>query len=186
MRYWVFIVIIILLFVIIYFYPSALTEGFNPYLDYSRAYPALYALTKEYGPYNKSFFMYPEGYYDPNNPSVYPGNFRYNPGYGDYAYIPKHEYLKSWMGVGIGSNSETYPYPRNALEEPGAPIEIFPGINQNSPPTVWPKYNLSQDCIVPASLSEGCVNQKIQETGNLDLAIGACTVPSSISEKCWF
>jgi len=126
-------------------------EGFNPYLDYSRIYPSLYAFTGDYGPYNKSYYMFPDGYYQPYNRSVYPGNFRYNPGYSDYWYIPKHEYLKSWMGV-----PETVP--------------VVPPIPTN--------------CVVPASISEYCVNQHIQENGNLDLAIGACTVPPSISESC--
>jgi len=137
---------LIILFVINF--DNKTIEGFNPYLDYSRIYPSTYAFTADYGPYNKSFYMYPEGYYQPYNLSVYPGNFRYNPGYGDYWYIPKHEYLKSWMGV------------------PDLPPPI---------PT---------NCVVPASISEYCVNQHIQENGNLDLAIGACTVPPSISESC--
>jgi hypothetical protein len=204
MRYWIFIIIILLFFISIYYiYNSPILEAFNPYLDYSRAYPSTYALTQEYGPYNKSFFMYPEGYYKPFNQSVYPGNFRYNPGYGDYAYIPKHEYLKSWMGAGIGTSSEqserfeqdgvlamdseTYPYPQLPLEAPGGVSQIFPGINSGADPTIWPNYNyIPQDCVRPASLSSECVNQRIQEDGNLDLAIGACTVPSSIREDCWF
>lgn len=73
-----------------------------------------------------------------------PRNIRYNPGYSDYLYIPKHEYLK------------------NVMDGP------------NFTPFITP------------SISEYCVNQWIQETGNLDLAIQSCSVPPSISESIPF
>lgn len=155
-------------------------EGFNPYLDFTRAYPSTFALNRDYGPYNKSFYMYPDGYYQPYNRSAYPGNFRYNPGYGDYWYIPKHEYLKNWMGAPESRDTpisylidQTYPNNNTAL-----PNLVGRALTED---LIFPTQS---NCIVPASISEYCVNSHIQENGNLDMAIGACTVPPSISEAC--
>lgn len=150
-------------------------EEFNPYLDYPRAYPSTFSLNRNYMPYSKSFYMFPGGgnihnstYMYPNlhltipntnsiqvgNQGNYPRNLRYNAGYGDYAYIPKHEYLKNWMGV---------------------PDQISP---------ISPIGPIRPTCVVPPSISEYCVNQHIQENGNLNSAIRSCTIPSSISESC--
>jgi hypothetical protein len=149
--------------------PEKTIERFNPYLDYPRAYPSTFALNRDYMPYSKSFYMFPDGgnilnptYMFPNpslffpdtnsfkvgNQGNYPRNLRYNAGYGDYAYIPKHEYLKNWMGV---------------------PDQVGP---------------IRPVCVVPTSTSEYCVNRHMREDGNLNSAIRACTVPASISESC--
>lgn len=90
--------IIIFVVVIILFTASSRShstiETFNPYLNYNMIYPSLYSVKMDYAPYNKSFYMFPDGYY---KPSASAPNYRYYPGYRDYWYIPKHEYLKSWM-----------------------------------------------------------------------------------------
>lgn len=136
----IFAVIIGIIIYIIYINQKKTIENFNPYLDYPRAYPSTFALNRDYLPYDKSFYMFPDGVINLN----YPINARYSPGYRDYAYIPKHEYLKNWTGL-------------------------------NTIPT---------NCMVPTSISEYCVNEHMNENGNLDLAIRACVVPASVSESC--
>ena len=118
-------------------------EGFNPWLDYSRAYPGTFSYRYGYGPFFRPFYNS-----WPGNPQfgTY-GNVRYNPGYSDYWYIPAHEYLNRWMN---GPDGLVVP----------------------------------DGCIVPPHTSEYCVNERVQETGNLDAAIAQCTVPSSVSESC--
>lgn len=170
----IFITVIIFIFICIVYKDSSkrTIEDFNPYLDYPRAYPSTFALNRDYMQYSKLFYMFPGGrnilnsahmypnirltFPDTNSIKVgnqgnYPRNLRYNAGYGDYAYIPKHEYLKNWMGV---------------------------------PDQIGPIGPIRPTCVVPPSISEYCVNQHIQENGNLNSAIRSCTIPSSISESC--
>lgn len=141
----IFAVIIILYMIFTSSSGTGTIETFNPYLNYNMIYPSLYSLKRDYGPYNKSFYMFPDGYYKPS-PTAF--NWRYYPGYRDYWYIPKHEYLKSWM---------------------------------NGPD---PAVKMDPRCVVPSATSEFCVNRYIQQTGNLDMAISACTTPPQISGSC--
>jgi hypothetical protein len=39
-------------------------------------------------------------------------------------------------------------------------------------------------CVVPGSTSEYCVNKQLQETGDIDLSIARCSVPSRCSVSC--
>lgn len=59
-------------------------ESFNPYLDYSRVYPGLFS------------WRYP-----------FNASTRY---YGDYWYIPVHEYMDFWMNGAIPSDYLNPPY----------------------------------------------------------------------------
>jgi len=104
-----FVIIFIILIIIVLFielYPkSQAVEGFNPWLDYSRAYPGTFSYKYGYGPFFRPFYnswpgtsSYGYGRFN----SVWPGNVRYNPGYSDYWYIPAHEYLNNWMNGDAG------------------------------------------------------------------------------------
>jgi hypothetical protein len=119
---------------------DSFTEGFNPWIDYSRAYPGTFSYKYGYGPYYRSFL------------TSYPGNIRYYPGYSDYWYIPAHEYLNNWINGSPTSEGGTMIVP--------------------------------DSCIIPPSTSEYCVNKRMQEDGNLDLAIYNCTVPATIPDNC--
>lgn len=161
MKYIIGLILILILIVIYLIYYNYNTkneiitiEAFNPYLNYNRIYPSLYSINENYGPYNKSFYMFPDGYY---KPSAVAPNYRYYPGYRDYWYIPKHEYLKSWMN---GANT---PSVMNATN---------------------PKFKIPSSCIIPTSTSEYCVDKFIRSTGNLDLAIASCTIPPKVSPAC--
>ena len=124
---------------------SSQVEGFNPWLDYSRAYPGTFSYKYGYGPFFRPFYnSWPGTFSDYQSRVNIPFNIRYNPGYSDYWYIPAHQYLNRW-------------------------------INGPLIPT---------GCIVPPKTSEYCVNQQIQEHGNLDYAISQCVEPPSISEAC--
>lgn len=95
---------LILLGIIYSFYQifgrSSESFGFNPYFDYSRVYPGTFAFTQDFGMFDKSYYMYPDGIY---MPPVGISNIRVSPGYRDYWYIGAHEYMKYAMG-------REYPY----------------------------------------------------------------------------
>ena len=80
--------------------------GFNPYIDYSRVYPGTFAFTQGFGPFDKSYYMYPDGIYMP----PVGGNARVSPGYRDYAYIGVHEYMKHAMGREYPWNAQDFTY----------------------------------------------------------------------------
>lgn len=86
-------IICIIIVAIIAFYILSVksVENFNPYLNYNRVYPGLYSYY-DTELRDKSYYMFPNGQINLNA-----RNSRYNPGYSDYAYIPKHEYLKHAM-----------------------------------------------------------------------------------------
>ena len=185
-----------------------IVEGFNPYLDYNRAYPGIFAFNSDYGPFNKSFYMYPDGIYQPNQPfkqkAVYLGGYRYNPGYSDYWYIPKYEYMKRWMGSpnpGLNSLKDVTAYtPGEYLQNVQnisvvRPVEKYPA-NAQPFPLLQPTADVQQywqnpliastnsNCVIPPSISRDCINKRLEQNGNLDLAIGSCFVPPSVSAKC--
>ena len=124
---------------------NKIKEHFNPYLDYTRAYPGTFAYKPGYGPY-----------YDPNIEIGY-GNIRYNPGYRDYWYIPVHNYMDKWMN--------------------GIPREVALSMTPL-------KDNISGNCVVPPSISEYCVNERLNDGEYFDDAISRCIVPYSVSESC--
>ena len=113
-----------------------------------------------------------------DNSRVYPGTLAYKPGFGpyrrpytglpwpnnmggydarltDYYYIPAQDNMNSWMNGG-----------RNRYVE----SNIF-----EPKPT---------QCIIPPLTSKKCVNEHLQQTGNLDMAIYECTVPKTLSDGC--
>jgi hypothetical protein len=124
------------------------TEGFNPWLDYSRAYPGTFSYKYGYGQYYRPFYnSWPGNINYIAESWMYPGNVRYNPGYSDYWYIPAHEYLNNWIN--------------------GPDGRIIP-----------------TSCLVKSTTDNACVQQKVQETGNLDLSIAVCTKPAAVSDAC--
>jgi len=111
------------------------TEHFNPYYDYTRAYPALFAYKPGFGPY-----------YEPD--TYYGRNTRYNPGYRDYYYIPAHDYMNSWMN-GI---------PRETAINAMAYQQGFgvPGDQWDGP---VPDYDKAR--MIPTSISEYCAGNNL-------------------------
>ena len=65
-------------------------ETFDP-INYSRAYPGTFSYRYGYGPYYYKF-------YDP----VPIGTGSFIPKYGDYWYIPAHQYLNRWINGPAG------------------------------------------------------------------------------------
>ena len=45
-------------------------------------------------------------------------------------------------------------------------------------------YYIPQSCDIPQSTSEYCVNQQLQQTGDLELAISNCMTPSRTGVEC--
>lgn len=156
-KYLIFFILIIVVFGIIFYQNSdKITEGFNPYLDMSRVYPSYFAFNHDYGlagPTDKSYYMYPEGIY---MPIVFGNNYRNSPGYRDYWYIPKMEYLKNAMGRNYGNGLSVYQDYQNYQPYDATPFNYYP-------------YN------------QDCVNDQIQIDGNLDLAIMRCNVLNQMS-----
>jgi hypothetical protein len=68
-----FYMMIIIFICYIFLSSDRLIEHFNPYFDYSRAYPGTFAFQPGFGYY------------------------RYNPGYRDYWYISAHDHMDNWM-----------------------------------------------------------------------------------------
>lgn len=94
-----------------------------------------------------------------NYSRAYPGTFSYKYGYGSY-YRPFYANR---------TNSDYWYIPAHNY------LNNWMGTTP---------VGIPRDCTVPASTSEYCVSQRMQESGNLDLAIEQCTVPTSISESC--
>lgn len=146
---YILIIIIAIIIFVIWTNKKSTIETFNPYLNYDRIYPGLFSLNTDYMPYNKSYYMYPDGYY---KPSASAPNYRYYPGYRDYWYIPMHEYLKSWMG-----SRDEAPLQNPNCIIPSSTSEYC--IKQYIEST----GNLDlaiQSCTVPAKYSPQCLNQK--------------------------
>ncbi|XWV25734.1 ferrichrome outer membrane transporter [Tupanvirus soda lake] len=57
------------------------------------------------------------------------------------------------------------------------PVQDYYDEKQNS-------YIVPKSCEVPQSISEYCVNKQMQQTGNMDLAISRCNVPTKTSVNC--
>jgi hypothetical protein len=147
-------------------------EHFNPYNDYTRAYPALFAYKPGYGPY-----------YEPD--TLYGRNIRYSPGYRDYYYIPGHDYMNNWMN-GIPREeavnamayrqglypAQSYPWfiKQDVFEDEQ---EIYP-----SDDTFVPDYDKARiiPYPIPASISEYCAGNNLDPGAN-------CIVPMSVPES---
>lgn len=105
-------------------------------------------------------FAFKPGYGQYYPPYISPGtgNIRYNPGYRDYWYIPAHYYMDNWMN---GISREV------ALS------------NMSLPNT-----EISGNCIVPPSISEYCVSERLNNNEDFDSAMEKCITPYSVSESC--
>ena len=102
-------------------------------------------------------------YYDYNR--AYPETFAFKPGYGQY-YPP----------LNFGRNNRYNPGYSDYWYIPAHQYmnRWMNGSEERSFPNA---------CVVPPSVSEYCVNTRVQETGDINEAILNCTIPASISES---
>ena len=96
---WMIILIIGLIVFYLIYKSTKSIEKFNPYFNYSRTYPSNFTFNRNIDPYNKSLHIFQSRFSNKNQLSNPIHNSRYNSRYRDYVYIPKHEYLKNWMGL---------------------------------------------------------------------------------------
>jgi len=175
MNFWEILIAFAVVLIIAYTLSNKKKEHFNPYYDYTRAYPATFAYKPGYGPYYEQDVGYGR-------------NIRYNPGYRDYYYIPAHDYMNNWMN-GVpreeAVNNMAYRkglYPANLypwLISQGTfvngqeyPTEIYPA-------TIYPDNNSIPDYDkariipypIPASISEYCAGNNLDPGLNCNIAI---------------
>lgn len=64
------------------------------------------------------------------------------------------------------------------------PVQQYYDTQINGTLNVPDAKEIPSQCIVPASVSEYCVDRHIRENGDLNNAINNCVVPSHVSETC--
>ena len=181
MNYWEILIAFVVVVIIAFVLSNKKVKHFNPYYDYTRAYPAFQAYKPGFGPYYEEDI------------GLGVGNIRYNPGYRDYYYIPAHYYMDNWMN-GIpreeAVNTMAYQYGLYPLQK--YPWFIKQGVFTDGeefpeaiyPSQVYPSNNDLPDYDkarivpypIPASISEYCAGD------NLDPGMN-CTVPFAIPES---
>lgn len=142
-RFFVYSIVLISFAIITSILVDSNKEEFNPYIDYSRVYPGTFSYRHGYGPY-----------YRPFNDS-WPGpvhidgrrQVRHNPGYRDYHYIPKHQYLNRWVnapnGEGVPNECTTPPITSEYC------VKVRTEHTGNLDKAIF-------DCTTPPRISESC------------------------------
>jgi hypothetical protein len=128
---------------------QSIVEGFNPWLDYSRAYPGTFSYKYGYGPFFRPFYnTWPGTFADYQARVTIPYNIRYNPGYSDYWYIPAHQYLNRWINAPLIPTGCIVP-PKTSEYCVNAQIQEHGNLD----------YAIS-NCVEPPSISEACPSLK--------------------------
>lgn len=152
------IIIVLLMFAVVFIIFNWFISATRNVLNDTEYFNPVYDYSRVY----PGTFAYRNGYGSFNglnrlSPSSWPGNINVRRN-GDYWYVPAYQYLNTWVNG-----------PQTA--------EVMDGRVINN-------LGIPDSCITPATISQSCVNQRIQNSGNLDQVISDCSTPAKVSTVC--